>query len=628
LSGGSCGLLLLLLLLCLSWPGPFAVQADMEASAHSVRDLPLPPSPNASVGALLWNRTLGGFSTEYGFSVVACSSGGFAIAGLTASYGAGDLDMWLIRTDANGQPLWNRTYGGEYTDDADSVIECSDGGFALVGYTGFATGDLDLWVVKTDGDGNQIWNCTFGGVYVDEGTAIVECAGGGFAISGTTFSFDAGGDPIHDGFLLRVDANGNRLWNQTYGAAKADILRAIVKCDATGFALAGVTTSYGGVSDAWLVRTDANGNALWNRTYGGDRSDEARSLVRCADGGFAMAGCSASYAGFDADAWLIRTDAAGNHLWNRTYGGPDEEWGLSVVEYGGGGFAIAGYTRSCAKDVWVVRTDAAGCPLWNRTYGGPGYHDDCGRSIVETADGGFAVAGDTDSFGGGFQVYLLRISEPPIYWLTALTDHVIECGAGFSYAVEACGYGGLSRWWLADSSFFSIDSQGVVVNATFLPANVYVVQVCVNDSRGEVLAGRFTVTVQDTTSPIWLQVPVHQDLRYGEPFSYQLQAFDLSGIASWQVNDTTSFAVNNEGLVTNRTALVPGRYGLLIRATDPYGNSITAAFKVEVAEVPPPPPIPGFPILAAILGVIIATTATAILRRKGKNEISHALCMP
>ncbi|MBI4722154.1 MAG: hypothetical protein HY769_04030, partial [Candidatus Stahlbacteria bacterium] len=163
----------------------------------------------------------------------------------------------------------------------------------------------------------------------------------------------------------------------------------------------------------YLIRTGAAGDTLWTRTYGGIGGDYGYSVQECYGGGFIIAGETESFGAGGTDVYLIRTDAAGNTLWTRIYGGTDDDCGYSVQECMGGGFIIAGRTGSFGAgmwDVYLIRTDANGDTLWARTYGGT--RDDCGYSVQECMGGGFIIAGETGSFGAGnSDVWLIRISE-------------------------------------------------------------------------------------------------------------------------------------------------------------------------------------------------------------------------
>jgi len=344
-----------------------------------------------------WSQTYGGTENDGSFHlvyVVETSDGGFAVASNTRSFGAGSSDFWLIKTDASGNMDWNKTYGGADYDTPYAFIQTSDGGYALAGDTrSFGNGASYFWLVKTDAYGNMLWNKTYGGAVGTHAFSLIETSDGGFALAGSITLIV----PEKYGTLLvKTDDFGNMEWNQTYEETRAQSL--IETPD--GFALAGGAFSLGEFSDFWLAKTDASGNIVWSRTYGGDEQDEAESVVQTSDGGYALVGTTESFASGWTDCWFIKTDNLGNMKWEKIFGGEDADWGHSVIITSDGGFAIVGESNSYGAggyDFWLVKTDGSGNIEWSRTYGGE--ERDSAESIVQTSDGGYILAGFTLSFG-------------------------------------------------------------------------------------------------------------------------------------------------------------------------------------------------------------------------------------
>ena len=355
-----------------------------------------------------WNVTLGGNGTQTGTSIIESRSGGYAIVGLGT--GLGDRDAFLIRLDQNGAFQWNQTYGGEDRDGAGGIVECSDGGFAITGgSSNFTTGD-HAWLLRTDANGNQLWNYTYPSNNLDAFGEIIELSGGGFAVSGYTGTFGAGGI---DAWLVFFDALGQPIQNFTYGGTDDDYAIRMIRCQSGGFALAGTTSSYGeGIQSLWLLRVSDNGDLAWNRTYGGAGWDTLYGVVECQDGNLALAGTANSTGAGSWDMILILTDMNGHELWSKTYGGTDRDGAYGLVQLADFGFALAGWTYSFgagSEDIWVVRTDQNGNQLWNQTVGGESF-DEC-FDIEKTSDGGFILVGDTYNFGDPIDVWVLYFKD-------------------------------------------------------------------------------------------------------------------------------------------------------------------------------------------------------------------------
>ncbi|MFX0016862.1 MAG: hypothetical protein ACFFB2_19455 [Promethearchaeota archaeon] len=353
-----------------------------------------------------WNATYGGTEADWGNCLIQTTDGGYALVGYTESYGAGNGDGWLVKTDASGQHEWNQTLGGRYSDELGSVIQTTDGGYVLAGSTSsYGAGEDDGWLVKTDASGQHEWNQTFG--YFDGLGSIIQTTDGGYALVGDAESYEG----VRNGWLVKTDANGQAQWNTTYGGTEDDFLFSVIQTADGGYALVGYTESYGvGNYDGWLVKTDANGQAQWNTTYGGTEFDRLSSLIQLADGGYVLAGTSASYGG----NWLLKTDATGQVLWNYNYG---SQRGLfSLIQTTDGGYALTGYCiiegSGKANDCYLIRIDANGQLVWEKIFGGK--EMDVGNDLLQAADGDLVIAGWTGSYGAGdYDMWLLKTPDSP-----------------------------------------------------------------------------------------------------------------------------------------------------------------------------------------------------------------------
>ncbi len=205
-----------------------------------------------------WSQTYGGSGDDEAYSLVQTRDGGYALAGYTNSFGAGSYDFWLIKTNSSGNMQWSQTYGGTGDDEAYSVVQSNDTGYAVAGSTdSYGAGETDAWLVKTDSSGNMQWNHTYGGRAQDGAYSVVQTIDGGYALAGYTNSFGAGS---YDFWLVKTDSSGNMMWNKTYGGSGDDEAGCVIQTSDGGFALAGYTNSFGaGSYDFWLVKTDSFG---------------------------------------------------------------------------------------------------------------------------------------------------------------------------------------------------------------------------------------------------------------------------------------------------------------------------------------------------------------------------------
>lgn len=363
----------------------------------------------------LWYQEYGGEGSDYLYDVVQLSDGGFALLGWLGEPISGECDVWLIRTNSVGEMIWNKTYNspGLGSELGYSLIEVSTGGYLIAGRTAAHA----AWMIRTDASGVMIWNSTFAMGPSTAAFCVVECSNGEFAVVGH-------GD---GSLLLKLDSNGNQLWNKTFTTTSAEEtetsgILSVAEIGGGHFILVGYTEGLGaGMSDVWLIRADADGNELWNRTFGGAETDIGYSVIEVSTGGFAIAAGTSSFQ--DAGrGWLVRVDGDGNELWNQLYndtigfpGLMSAPGGLDVVECGDGGFALIDCQFSLDvglghNDIWLGRTDSDGVLQWHKIFGDE-FEGGNGHALVELATGGFAVAGWMRSVEAGPTSGLLIVFE-------------------------------------------------------------------------------------------------------------------------------------------------------------------------------------------------------------------------
>jgi hypothetical protein len=359
--------------------------------------------PQTSEMQLIFKRALGGIGREGGRGIQQVDDGGYVVAGVTSSVGEGEWNIWLVKLGSDGSLDWTRAYsnqGGGYQG-GESVQETRDGGLILAGCANAGSSkDYDVQLIKVDHDGRELWNRTYGGSGWDWGYCARQTVDDGYIITGWTDSQGYGGGDL---WLIKTDAQGNELWNRTYGGVENDLGNSVLPTDDGGYVITGATGSYSvGNDDLWVIRTDAYGEVHWMRTFGGTGYDEGSCVERTADGGYVIVGSTTSTGAGNHDIWLLKLDAKGHLEWNKTYGGAEWDWGSAVQEAPDGGLIVVGTTLSQGAgeaDVWLIKTNSYGEEEWSRTYGGPDL--DFGHSVCSTEDGGYILTGQTYSFGAG-----------------------------------------------------------------------------------------------------------------------------------------------------------------------------------------------------------------------------------
>jgi len=268
--------------------------------------------PAAAPAQITFMRTYGGARHDLALSVQQTDDRGYIIAGCTESYGAGDRDLYLIKTDSLGDTVWTGTFGGAGFDKAYSVQQTEDGGYIVAGETdSYGAGERDVWLIRTNGHGDTLWTRMFGTENYERGYCVQQTTDGGFAVVG--FTCPPGSTSRADICAVRTDAVGRLMWARTYGGTQCDDGRSIVQTTDGGFAIAGYTASFGaGGLDVYLIRIDSCGDTLWTRTFGGYYGELGYGVQLASDGGFVIVGNSDTPGVNWTDALLIKTDSLGN----------------------------------------------------------------------------------------------------------------------------------------------------------------------------------------------------------------------------------------------------------------------------------------------------------------------------
>ena len=367
----------------------------------------LTPVHSLEVGPKVeWSRTFGGPYGDGSWYLQETKDEGYILVGNTATLGEGS-DLWLIKTDREGNPLWNKTFGGSGEDIGYFVHETRDNGYIITGSTeSYGIGEERLWLLKTDGNGSKSWTRIYGGFVSssgDGGWSLDETKDGGYIVTGYTQSRGSGRKDL---WLLQIDDQGNEAWDRTYGGTEDDAGMSVVQTRDDGYIVAGRTASFGkGGDDVWLLKMDSRGKEVWNTTFGGTNDDAAFQVVELIDG-YALVGRTES--GSDKmRIILIKTNLEGKKVWERAYKGSA---GTSLQPTSDGGFIIIGRidNEESGRDALVIKTDSIGREEWALPLGGA--RDDIGTSIVESSDGSYVFAGITDSEGlGAEDAWLVKL---------------------------------------------------------------------------------------------------------------------------------------------------------------------------------------------------------------------------
>lgn len=369
----------------------------------------LPANLLAQAPDTIWTRTYGGSGDDRANSVCETSDGGFVIAGSTNS--SDQRDVYIIKTNSTGDTLWTRTYGGEDWDEAKSIQQSSDGGFIITGSTySYGAGSSDLYLLKTDSNGDTLWTRTYGGEDPDGGAKVQQTTDRGYIILGYTESF---GNGYRDIWLLKTDENGDTLWTRTFGGAYLDMEGSVQQTSDGGYVIVGSTDLIPYMTLVYLIKTDADGNVIWSRLLSVVDAVFVRAVEQTPDGGYIIGVSSFSYSDYDWDIYLLKTYSNGDSAWARIYGGAEWDQVFSVEITSDGGYMIAGYTESFgagSEDFYIIKTDSFGDEIWSAAYGG-GSADVC-FSAHQTSDEGYVLAGVTLSFGeGNGDVWLIRLDS-------------------------------------------------------------------------------------------------------------------------------------------------------------------------------------------------------------------------
>jgi uncharacterized delta-60 repeat protein len=357
-----------------------------------------------------WAKSYGGSSGESATFIQQTADGGYIVAGYTTSFGAGSSDFWVLKLASDGTVSWQKAYGGSSEDKASSIQQTADGGYIVAGHTqSFGAGSSDFWVLKLTSDGTVSWQKAYGSSSEDTASSIQQTTDGGYIVAGT--------HPANYGdfWVLKLAADGAVSWEKRYGDALEDGACSIQQTTDGGYIVAGSTFAVGyGLDNVWILKLDSAGAVTWQKSYNGGGVDTASSIQQTTDGGYIVSGKTYSFGADMADFWVLKLASDGAVSWQKLCGGWSIYGGINdcahaVRQTTDGGYVVAGYTETYqGYDAWVLKLASNGSLSWKQAYGGEA--DDIAYSIQATTDGGSVVAGYTGSFGvGGSDLWVMKL---------------------------------------------------------------------------------------------------------------------------------------------------------------------------------------------------------------------------
>jgi hypothetical protein len=572
-------------------------------------------SSEATPGGCSWQHPLGGFELDYGESIEPTSDGGYIIAGYTYSAdgdvqdkiaGMDQSDFWVVKLAANGNIEWKKCLGGSDEDEAFDIIQTSDGGYLVVGYT--ASDDIpgsgkkggsdnsDFFAVKLTADGSISWNKCYGGTDSEIARHVLQTSDGGYIIAGYTYSNDGdvtgkiAGSMNADYWVIKIDGSGTLTWATCYGGSSDDYGEA-VSLLSDGYLVTGNSMSTDGqaignhgLNDFLVMKIDVSGNVVWSTCYGGSFDDAGYDIISLPDGGGIAFGLTGSSDGQvtgnhgEDDFWAVRFDNAGSMFWSKCYGGSDTDQGFEIVQSPvTGRFLMVGTSQSSDGDlsgnyglidIWVIETDMNGSLIWQKNIGGS--QNDYGNSLGLPSFGNVTVAGYTDSSDhdvigqhGLYDMWVAKVPIDSIYFpVNATADPwTIVYPAGITeypemsdplyvtqgkpgailedVQVDEVSQGNISHYTFTDIN----DTHSIEATGTPIPGQIHV---------------KFTISPQSGSVPLTVEF---NDTSIGGPSSWY-----------WQLGDGATSPLQN----LTHSYTIPGTYTVSLRAY----NSQTGGYGV------------------------------------------------
>ena len=362
---------------------------------------------------IVWEKTFGGSQRDIGWSCQQTSDKGFVVGGLTSSFGAGEIDVYIIKTDNTGKEQWSKAIGSKKTDWVTSIKLTRDNGFIAVGSTSsFCSGRRSVYLIRLDSLGNVKWEKFYCREGDDRGLCVIVNKKNEYVICGER-TIDGTGR--QDVLLLKTDHEGHVIWERRFGGKDLEGGMNVIQTADNGYVIGGYTQPFGsGKKDILLIKTDSKGHQVWRKTFGGPGEEfihGTSGVIQSSDGGLVICGVTTSFGAGGADYYIIKTSRRGDTLWQKYFGGRNDEDPLSIIEVGAGDFVIAGYTKSYGsgdRDGYIIKINSRGEEKWSGILGGPEFN--CAICIQAVNKDEYVICGETtNNTRGERDVYLVKI---------------------------------------------------------------------------------------------------------------------------------------------------------------------------------------------------------------------------
>jgi hypothetical protein len=369
-----------------------------------------PPIPDLKPSE--FQKNYGGSNDEFGKAVLEYPNGDLYVVATTNSFGYGQNDVYVIKTDAKGNTIWTKFFGGTGDDEPNEIIQDADGNLLIIGTTdSYGAGSKDIYLLKIDTTGAMLWHKEFGGVADEIGEDITIADDGNYQITGMTASF---GNGLRDVYLIKTNTSGTVIWSKTYGGALDDGGISLCKGSSGNLMLYCFTDNFGALNrDTYVIKVNSAGDSLDSWLYGGADYEQAVSISPTTDGNFVICGHTASFGHPEHNVYALKIAENGAVLWEKDYGNSFHDGAERGEQSDDGGFVFAGRSNSFGNNyeqVYIVKTDASGNLQWQKDIGGS--EDDAGYNMVETDDSYIIVGNTLSVTNGNNDVFLVKILKP------------------------------------------------------------------------------------------------------------------------------------------------------------------------------------------------------------------------